>query len=137
MLVKVNPFNSLLNRDWLDDFYAVDSPAYSQSFAPRVDIIENSDEFIVSAELPGLKKDDFKLTVEDNILTLEGEKKFEREQKEDGYFRSERRYGAFKRSFRLNQTVDSTKISADYNNGVLEIHVPKAEKAKPKQIDIK
>ncbi|MFQ5650805.1 MAG: Hsp20/alpha crystallin family protein [bacterium] len=137
MLVKVNPFRSLLNHDTLfDDFFTVDYPAVARSFEPRIDVRETEKEFVVTAELPGLNKDDFKLTIEDNILTLEGEKKFEREEKKDNYYRAERSYGAFKRAFRLTDSVDSKKIKADYTNGVLEITLPKAAKVKPKEIAI-
>ncbi len=137
MLVEVNPFSTLLNREPLfDDFFKPNFPLAGRGFEPTIDVLENEKEFVVKAELPGLSKDDFKLTVENNTLTLEGEKKFEGEEEKEDSHRIERSYGAFKRSFRLTDSVDSKKIKADYKNGVLEITIPKAEKAKPKQIEI-
>ncbi len=134
MLVKFNPLNSAVARDsFFGDFF----PTVEKAFEPKVDIRENDKEFVVSAELPGLNKEDFKLTVENNVLILEGEKKVEHEETEEGYYQNERFSGAFKRSFRLTDSVNSKKIDADFKNGVLTITIPKAEKAKPKEIEIK
>ena len=116
---------------------ATDFPVRSRGFDPVIDVKENEKNFVIHAELPGLNKDDFKLTVEDNSLTLEGEKKVEKEEKSENAYRSDRSYGAFKRVFRLTDSVDSKKIAADYTNGILSITVPKTEKAKPKQIEVK
>ena len=138
MLVKWNPVSALLNNgSLLDDFFNTDFPVHSRGFDPVIDVKENEKNFIITAELPGLSKDDFKLTVEDNSLTLEGEKKVEKEEKSDNLYRTERSYGAFKRVFRLTDSVDSKKIAADYTNGILSVTVPKTEKAKPKQIEVK
>ena len=102
MLVKFNPLNSLLTRDsFFDDFFDTNFPVATNGFEPKVDVTENEKAFEVSAELPGLTKDDFTLTVENNVLTLEGEKKYEHEEKDDNFYRTERGYGSFKRSFRL------------------------------------
>ena len=137
MLVKVNPFNSLLNHhSLLDNFFQGNIAAPVHQFEPRIDVSESEKEFMISAELPGLSREDFKLTVENNLLTLEGEKKSELEDSGKGYYGRERLYGAFKRSFRLTDSLDSKKINADFKNGVLEITIPKAEKAKPKQVEI-
>lgn len=137
MLVKYSPFGSLLNRDFfLDDFFSPSLPAVRDDFEPRIDVQENEKEYVISAELPGLSKDDFSVKLEDNLLTLSGEKKFEREEKDEASYRVERRYGDFKRSFRLTDAVDSKKISAEYKNGVLEVKIPKAEKAKAKEIAV-
>ena len=138
MLVKWNPVSALLNHgSHLDDFFNTDFPVHSRGFDPVIDVKENEKNFLITAELPGLSKDDFKLTVEDNSLTLEGEKKVAKEEKSDNPYRTERSYGAFKRVFRLTDSVDSKKIAADYTNGILSITVPKTEKAKPKQIEVK
>ena len=138
MLVKWQPVRSLLNTESIfDDFFGNNWPNQIGSFDPHIDVKETDKSFEISAELPGLAKDDFKLTVENNLLTLSGEKKYENKEEKDGYYRSERRYGAFKRSFRLTDTVDSGKINADFNDGVLNIEIPKTEKAKPKQIEVK
>lgn len=137
MLVKWNP-SSLLNHGSLfDDFFSTDFPVRTRTFDPVIDVKENEKDFVINAELPGLSKDDFKLTVEDNSLTLEGEKKVEKEENDDNAYRSERSYGAFKRVFRLTDSVDSKKIAADYKNGILSITIPKTEKAKPKSIEVK
>jgi len=137
MLVKWRPLSSIIPGESLfEDFFNSDFPALVTRFEPRIDIKETDKEFMIVAELPGMEKDDFKLTIEDNMLVLEGEKKVEAEDKDTNYYRSERSYGSFRRSFRLNDTVDSKKIDANYKNGVLTITIPKTEKSKPKQIAI-
>ncbi len=137
MLVKFNPFGSLVERDrFFDDCFTGNlSPAHN-TFVPKIDVEENEKEFVIHAELPGLDKKDFSLKIEDNVLTLAGEKKSERKQEEDSSYQIGRSYGSFSRSFRLTDSVDAKKISADYDKGVLVITIPKAEKAKPKEIAI-
>lgn len=103
---------------------------------PAVDISETNDELLLHAELPGLKKDQVKLTIEDGVLTISGEKKFEAEQKEKDFHRVERRYGSFHRGFTLPTNVDASKAKASFEDGVLTVRIPKAEAAKPRQIDI-
>ncbi len=138
MLVKWQPFGSLLDRDaWVDDFFNTRIAPTASSFEPTVEIQESEKAFVINAELPGLNKDDFKVTVENNYLTLEGEKKVEHEEKKDGYRRSERSFGSFKRTFRLTDSVDKKNINADYTNGVLAITIPKSKEAKPKAIEVK
>jgi HSP20 family protein len=105
-------------------------------WVPTVDIYETDDDIVVTAELPGLEKDRVGVEYKDGILTLRGERKLEREVKEESYHRMERSYGTFHRSFTLPGTVDEEKISAKMKNGVLEIHLPKREAAKPKQIKV-
>jgi HSP20 family protein len=104
---------------------------------PPVDIIEGKDGLVLKAELPGMDKKDIEVRVENNVLTLQGERKRESETKEDGYYRCERAYGTFSRSFSLPTAVDTSKIGAEYKDGVLSVSLPKAEEAKPKQIDVK
>jgi HSP20 family protein len=113
---------------------AVDSSA---DLWPTVDIVENDNDFVVNVELPGVRKEDVKITVNDGVLTVKGEKKQERELKEDQYRRLERSFGAFERSFTLPTTAQSERIGANYNNGVLMITIPKAEQAKPREIEVK
>ena len=138
MLVKWQPFGSLLNNhDIFGDFLDTTFPVRARDFAPEIEVRETENSFVIEAELPGLAKEDFKLTVENNTLTLEGEKKLAKDEKEEGYYRSERKYGSFRRSFRLTDEVDSKKIKADFKNGVLSVEIPKVEKAKPKQIEVK
>ena len=138
MLVKWNPISSLINTDSIfNEFFNTSFPTGVRSFEPRIDVKETEKSFLIVAELPGLNKDDFKLTVEDNTLILEGEKKLENEEKGENYYRSERSYGSFRRAFRLTDSVDTGKIKADFKNGILAIEIPKTEKAKPKQIEVK
>jgi HSP20 family protein len=107
------------------------------AWSPAVDIYDKGNEVVIHAELPGMKKDEIDVRVENNVLTVRGQKERKDEVKEDGYFRTERVYGSFSRSFSLPSTVDATKISAEYKDGVLTLSVPKAEEAKARQIDVK
>ncbi len=106
------------------------------AWLPTVDIYETDDDIVVTAELPGLEKDQIGVEYKEGVLTLRGERKLEREGKEESCHRMERSYGAFHRSFTLPGSVDEEKISAKMKNGVLEIHLPKKEAAKPKQIKV-
>jgi HSP20 family protein len=106
------------------------------AWAPPVDIFETEDKVVLKAELPGLRKEDIEIQVRDNTLTLKGEKKFEKEVKEESYHRVERAYGSFQRSFTLPSTIKQDAIEASFKDGILEISLPKAEEAKPKQIKI-
>ena len=123
------------------DFVARTRGGREEEFAvggwvPTVDIYETDENIVVTAELPGLEKDQVGVEYKDGILTLRGERKLEREVKEESYHRMERSYGDFHRSFTLPGSVDEEKISARMKNGVLEIHLPKKEAAKPKQITV-
>ncbi|MFQ5604801.1 MAG: Hsp20/alpha crystallin family protein [bacterium] len=138
MLVKWHPVNSLFRSDrFIDHFFSDHFLPTAAVFEPKIEVKENKKDFTIQAELPGLNKDDFKLTIEGDVMTLEGEKKYEHEQKGDHFYRSERSYGAFKRAFRLTDAIDKKKISADYKNGILTITLPKSKTAVPKQIEIK
>ncbi|MBI5463368.1 MAG: Hsp20/alpha crystallin family protein [Ignavibacteriales bacterium] len=106
-------------------------------WTPSVDIAEQDDQFVVKVELPGVNKDDVKITLESNILTVRGEKKQEKEEKGKSFHRVERSYSSFQRSFTLPTTVKSDKIDAGYRDGILTIVLPKADEAKPKQIEVK
>jgi HSP20 family protein len=106
-------------------------------WSPLVDITEDEKEYLIKAELPETKKENVRLTVEDNVLAISGERKFEKEEKGRKYHRIERAYGSFVRSFSLPEDSDGSKVSADYKEGVLYVHLPKSEKAKPKAIEIK
>ena len=108
----------------------------SGMWMPAVDIYENNDSVVVKAELPGVEKDQISVEVKDGILSLRGERKLEKEVKEESYHRIERSYGSFQRSFSLPVSVDQDKVTAHYRNGVLEVTLPKKEKAKPKQIQV-
>jgi HSP20 family protein len=107
-----------------------------QSWTPSVDVIESEGDIKLKAELAGMDPADISIEVQDNVLTVSGERRFQEEVKEDKYYRIERRYGSFSRSIALPQTADEAKIQAKYENGVLEVTVPKAEVAKPKKIAV-
>jgi HSP20 family protein len=111
-------------------------PADRQSWMPSADIIEGNDVVRIKADLAGMDPKDIRLEVEDNVLTLSGERRFEEEVQEDKYYRIERRYGSFQRSVALPQGVDADKIQAHYENGVLEVTIPKLEEVKPKKIAV-
>ena len=104
--------------------------------SPDLEMFDKNDEIVVKAEVPGLDKPDIQVSVDGNLLTIKGEKKKEKETKEDDYFFSERAYGAFSRSLRLPVEVKADNVTASLNNGVLEVHLPKAEEAKGKQTNI-
>lgn len=108
----------------------------SQTWAPVVDIRETGEKYVIKAELPGLKKEDISIDIGDNTLTIKGERKFENEESRKDYIRIERSYGSFARSFALPANVDAKNIKAKYNNGILELSLPKKEEAKPKKINI-
>jgi HSP20 family protein len=101
-----------------------------------VDIYENGDNLVLKAELPGINPDDVEIRVEDNTLYLKGERKFEKEVKEQNYHRVERSYGTFTRTFSLPNSIDADKVTANYKDGVLTLTMPKKEEAKPKTIKI-
>lgn len=104
---------------------------------PSVDIYENKDQIILEAELPGMNRGDFELTVENNVITLRGERNFEKKDDTDNYHRVERSYGSFTRSFTLPQTVSAEGATAEYSNGVLRVTLPKREETKARRIEVK
>jgi HSP20 family protein len=106
-------------------------------WTPLVDITEDDKEYLIKAELPEVKKEDVKVTVENGTLTITGERKFEKEEKDKKYHRIERAYGSFMRSFLLPEGAAGEKVSADFKDGVLKVHLPKSAEAKPKSIDVK
>ena len=106
-------------------------------WAPLVDVAEDDKEYVIKAELPEVKKEDVKVTVEDGALHISGEKKFEKEEKGKKYHRIERSYGSFERVFVLPEGTKTGEVKADFQNGVLEVHLPKGEQAKPKVLEVK
>jgi HSP20 family protein len=125
-------------RDEVDRMFRdlYDGHDYESGWMPSVDIAEDKDRFVLSAELPGVKKEDVKINVHNNTLTIEGEKKGTSEKKDDNYYKNERFFGKFTRSFTLNTDIDTEKIKADFEHGVLTVSLPKTEKVKPRQIAI-
>ena len=123
-------FSTNLSRNYGDEGIA------RGAWTPNVDIYENKDQIVLEAELPGMKREDFELTVENNLLTLRGERRFEKRDEQDNYHRVERAYGSFTRSFTLPQTVSSENAVAEYQNGVLRVALSKREEVKARRIEI-
>jgi len=145
-ITRWDPFRDLLslqekmNRLFEDSMSRTKKPdegVFSSSWTPTVDVFETDAEVIMKAELPGMSREDISVEVKDNILTLRGERKFEKDVKEENYHRIERAYGKFQRSFSLPFEVEREKIEAHYKDGVLEVILPKSEGVKPKQIEVK
>ncbi len=113
-----------------------DESLTSSSFAPAVDVYEDEHNVTLKIEVPGIDEKDIDVRVENNTLTVHGERKIEKEEKEENYRRVERQYGSFTRTFNLPATVDAEKVQADYDKGVLKITLPKKAEAKPKQIKV-
>jgi HSP20 family protein len=125
-----------MNRLFNDVLERTGQESNLTAWAPSVDIYETEHELVVKADLPEVDTKDLDIRVENNILTIRGERKFEKKVNEENYLRVERSYGSFARSFTLANTVNSEAIKADYQNGVLTLSIPKREEAKPKQIKV-
>ena len=125
-----------LNRVFGDMLERAGNESNLTPWAPAVDIFETEHELVVKADLPDVNPQDLDIGVENNILTIRGERKFENKVNEENYLRVERAYGSFSRSFSLANSVKSDAIKADYQNGVLTLSIPKREEAKPKQIKV-
>jgi HSP20 family protein len=132
----VTTLQDQINRLFNDSFERAGEESNLTAWAPAVDIYETEHELVVKADLPDVDPKDLDIRVENNILTIRGERKFEKKVNEENYLRVERSYGAFARSFTLANTVNSEAIKAEYNNGVLTLSIPKREEAKPKQIKV-
>ena len=124
-------FSTNFSRGFGDESFA------RGAWTPNVDIFENKDEIVLEAELPGMNREDFELTIENNVLTLRGERRFEKKDEADNYHRVERAYGAFSRSFTLPQTVSAENAAAEYKNGVLRVTLRKRDAVKARRIEIK
>ena len=140
-LIRYNPSRWLdfpLER-MFDEFWGRTAPEATavEAWAPRVDISEEDTAVLLTAELPGVSKDDVKVELKDGVLTLSGEKKSEHKEEKNGFYRSERVYGSFTRSFTVPETLDAEKIEAEYANGVLRLTLPKRPEAAPRLIDVK
>jgi len=129
--------NDEINR-LFDGFLAPATPRgdVAPMFTPAVDVEETADEFVIKADLPGMTQKDVKVNLMGDTLTIRGERKQESEKKDGSSRRTERIYGMFERSFRLGTPVRSDKVNAQYRDGVLEVHVPKAEEAKLREVEI-
>ncbi len=107
------------------------------AFSPAVDIEEHEKEFVINAELPGMKKEDIKINVKDNVLSISGEKTQEHKTEDKNYHRTERVFGAFQRTFRLPEYADQENVSAEYHEGILQVTIPKLKESLAKQVEIK
>ncbi len=123
------------NRVWR--WRTANEEELSAHFVPAVDIYEDNDKLALTVELPGMVAKDVDVRIENGVLTIKGERKIEKEDKKENYIRVERTYGTFTRSFNLPNTVDSEKVKADFQNGLLEVTIPKKEETKPRTIQIK
>ncbi len=132
----LNRMERELRRMFRDFEQSSEEPSSVAVWTPPVDIYETDNEVVVRADLPGIDQRDLDIRLENNVLTLKGERKMEQEVKEDNYHRIESAYGTFVRSFTLPAIVEEDKIKAEYKNGVLKIVLPKKEQAKPRQIKV-
>jgi HSP20 family protein len=142
-IVKVDPFRELtamqdrVARLFGDVYLRDEDTAFRGTWTPSVDIYEtDTHDLVVKAEVPGMNREDIEVTVENDTLVVKGTKKFDAEVKDENYRRIERSYGTFLRSFTLPNTVDASKVSADYKNGILTVKLPFREDAKPRTISI-
>jgi HSP20 family protein len=142
MITRFDPFRDMptlqdrLNRLFQDFSGNQEELMSSGTFVPPVDIYEDEHNIVLKLEVPGVKEDDLRIQMENNTLTIRGERNFEKEEKEENFHRIERRYGAFSRSFTLPNTVDPEKVQANYENGVLKLQMAKRAEAKPRQIKV-
>jgi HSP20 family protein len=144
VLTRWEPFREFatlqdrINRAFRESYAGADrdDSLTTSSFAPAVDVYEDEHKVTLKIEVPGIDEKDIDVRVENNTLTVHGERKIEKEEKEENYRRVERQYGSFTRTFTLPQTVDTESVSANYDKGVLKIALPKKAEAKPKQIKV-
>ena len=142
VLTRWEPFREFttlqdrMNRLFRDSFDGREESLTTSTFAPAVDVYEDEHNVTLKIEVPGVEEKDIDVRVENHTLTVHGERKFEKEEKEENYRRVERQYGSFTRSFTLPNTVDTENVSANYDKGVLKIKLAKKAEAKPKQIKV-
>ncbi|OGD23162.1 MAG: molecular chaperone [Candidatus Aminicenantes bacterium RBG_13_59_9] len=142
-IIRWDPFRDMMtlrekmNRLFEDQFAGrEDKDIVQGTWTPSVDIFENESELVLTAELPGVKEDDLEIKVEDNTLSISGERKFEKETKEENYHRIERSYGSFYRSFTLPNFIDHEKIKAEHDNGLLRVTMPKKPELKARKVRV-
>ncbi len=141
-MVKYDPFSELRSlQDEMTRLFVGVTPRGREeivrgSWMPSVDIFEDKDKLVLEADLPGMERDDFDISVENNVITLKGERKFEKKVEGDTYHRVERSYGSFSRSFTLPQTVTAEGATAEFENGILRVSLPKREETRARKIEI-
>jgi len=142
-ITKYDPFREMrslqdeVNRLFASSFSRDDNDLMRGAWSPQVDIFENRNEIVLEADLAGMKPEDVNISIENNVLTIHGERKFEKKDENDNFHRVERSYGSFTRSFTLPSTVQSENANAEFENGVLRLTLAKREEAKPRRIEIK
>jgi HSP20 family protein len=136
VMVRPEPFTREVDR-LFDAFFGQAERTAGRRWVPPMDLVEAGDHFVLKADLPGLRDEDVKLEVQDGTLTISGERKAEHEASEKGWYRIERSFGSFSRSLTLPDNVDASAITADFKDGVLEVHIPKPEERKPQRISIR
>src|SRR5579864_4998379 len=142
VLTRWDPFREFstlqdrMNRLFRDSYGDREEALTTSTFAPPVDVYEDEHNVTLKIEVPGIEEKDIDVRVENNTLTVHGERKIEKEEKEENYRRVERQYGSFTRTFTLPQSVDTENVAANYDKGVLKITLPKKAEAKPKQIKV-
>jgi HSP20 family protein len=134
LMVRPEPFSREVDR-FFDAFFD-QSQRTSRRWVPPMDLVEAEDHFVLKADLPGLREEDVKIEVQDGTLTIAGERKAENEQHEHGWYRIERSFGSFSRSLTLPDGVNAEAITAEFRDGVLELHIPKPEERKPQRVEI-
>jgi HSP20 family protein len=143
-IIRYDPFRDLRNlQEEVNRLFSTnlsrslgDEGIARGSWNPSVDIYENKDQIVLEAELPGMAREDFDVSIENNVITVRGERRFEKKDESDSYHRVERSYGSFTRSFTLPQTVSADTASAEYRNGVLRVILPKREEVRARRIEI-
>jgi HSP20 family protein len=140
-LQTYNPFEGLAGfrrifDEPLANFLREDLSGNADAWKPRLDVVETKDGILLKVDIPGVKQEDINISIEENVLTVKGERKNESEVSEEGFTRFERSYGAYQRSVALPPTVDTDRVKATYKDGVLEIQLPKKEEARPKAIKV-
>jgi HSP20 family protein len=138
-IIRWDPFREMTNfEDQFNRLWrGVADGKLQESWLPAVDVFDTKEAVVLKAELAGMKPDDIQIEVEDNVLTIKGERRFEEKVEQDRYYRVERRFGSFQRSLALPQGVKADDIQAGYEDGILTVRVPKAEEEKPQRIEIK
>ena len=138
-VVRWDPYRDITAlRDEMNRLFtrSLGESAGGSAWTPAMDIFDTEDAVVLKAELPGLSADDIDIEIDDNVLTVKGERRFEDTVEEGRYYRLERAYGSFQRTVTLPQGVKSEEISADFENGVLHVRIPKADEVKPRKIDV-
>jgi HSP20 family protein len=141
-IVRWEPFRELsslqteMNRLFSAAFEGTPGNGGARRWIPAMDLLETDDHFVLRADLPGMSESDVSIELEDNVLTVSGERKAEHEEKREGFYRVERAFGSFSRSLTLPKGIDAERVSAGFDNGVLEVRIPKPEERKPRKIMI-